>query len=229
MKKTNLLIIVSFVLSACSFSNSNKEVITSMPTDELEFAVDTFGETEPTEVKVEEQKVLANNNEESMPELEEPQFKDFQKEVATEKEFIPEIEPIVAMDSSAPMLSKEEQYQVQKGDTLMMVAFKIYGDYRKWKDLKEWNRDVLKTKMGIGMTLKYIAPKESFSWQHVGLPYMVKTGDTLQTVSSDKYGTTKKWKAIYDNNRPLIRDPNLIFAGFTLYYVPTRDIASEHK
>ena len=62
-----------------------------------------------------------------------------------------------------------------------------------------------------------------------GTPYMVKTGDTLQIISMDKYGTTRKWKSIYENNRPLIRNPNLIFAGFTIYYQPTRDLASEPK
>jgi nucleoid-associated protein YgaU len=45
----------------------------------------------------------------------------------------------------------------------------------------------------------------------------------------EKYGTTRKWKKIYKNNEPLVRDPNLIFAGFTLYYLPQRKLASEVK
>lgn len=35
------------------------------------------------------------------------------------------------------------EYEVQKNDTLMLVAFKIYGDYRKWKDIKDWNENVV--------------------------------------------------------------------------------------
>jgi nucleoid-associated protein YgaU len=52
-------------------------------------------------------------------------------------------------------------------------------------------------------------------------------GETLGTISSDKYGTPVKWRKIYDNNRPLIKNPNTIYAGFTLYYIPEREIASE--
>ncbi len=137
----------------------------------------------------------------------------------------PKIEDYQKISMGAP----QEHYKVQKGDTLMMVAFKIYGDYRKWKDLKEWNKDKMADKMAAGTILKYDVPENGFGWQPNGMPYMVKTGDTLGMISMDKYGTSKKWKSIYENNRPLIRDPNLIFAGFTIYYVPTRDVASEQR
>lgn len=140
-------------------------------------------------------------------------------------EVVPEVmsEDRPVIEAHGPM----ETYRVQKGDTLMMVAFKIYGDYRKWKELKVWNSNVKKVSEGI--ELKYQVPERKFGWSPMGLPYMVKTGDTLQIVSMDKYGTTRKWKSIYENNRPLIRDPNLIFAGFTIYYQPARDLASEPK
>ena len=52
-------------------------------------------------------------------------------------------------------------------------------------------------------------------------------GETLGTISNKHYGVTKRWKDLYENNRPMIKDPNLIFAGFTLYYVPDRDLASD--
>ena len=120
-----------------------------------------------------------------------------------------------------------EKYTVQKGDTLMMIAFKIYGDYRKWKDIKTWNPNV--KKVGEGVELSYMVPDQKFGWMPNGLPYMIKTADTLGSISMDKYGTSKKWKSIYENNRPLIRNPDLIFAGFTIYYQPARSLASEPK
>lgn len=234
MKKISLLFIVCFLLNACSLSNSSKEAVTSKPSDELEFTVDTISESPPAEIKVEEEKIAeikipdevlptTEGKEQAMIAPEEPKFQDYQKEMA------PTITPIAVTESTTPMIGKEAQYHVQKGDTLMMIAFKIYGDYRKWKDLKEWNKDKLKSKIGPGVVLKYLEPEHSFSWQPVGLPYLVKMGDTLQLVSKDKYGTPKKWRSIYENNRQLILDPNLIFAGFTIYYVPTRDIASKRK
>lgn len=240
MKKLSLLVTITFLLNACSFSNSSKEEITSRPSDELEFVVDTLEETTPADIVVEEQKIVeAQSPEEnpgSMPEStpeqfaevkpEEPQFEDFKSEAV-----IPEIAvataPAPAQNESA--LGAEAQYHVQKGDTLMMIAFKIYGDYRKWKDLKIWNKGQLPAKMGPGVVLKYYAPEQTFGWQPSGLPYLVKTGDTLGLVSMEKYGTPKKWKSIYENNRPLIRNPNLIFAGFTIYYMPARNVASENR
>jgi nucleoid-associated protein YgaU len=111
-----------------------------------------------------------------------------------------------------------------------MIAFKLYGDYGKWKSLANYNRETLKgsTVVTNGMTLKYMAPAEEFVWNPQGLPYLIRTGDTLGTVSKTVYETPKKWKLIWDNNRPLIKDANKIFAGFTLYYLESgRDVATE--
>lgn len=250
MKKISLLFAICFLVNACSFSNSSKEEVTSKPSDELEFAVDTVDPqpastseikveeqkiteqkmpdeiapvekpAEVAEVKPEEMRVVASSEEgkeQPMIAPEEPKIQDYQKE---------SVAPVITAESHPVAMGAEEKYHIQKGETLMMVAFKIYGDYRKWKDLKEWNKD---KKIGAGTVLKYYVPEQAFGWQPSGLPYLVKTGDTLGIISKDKYGTSKKWKSIYENNRPLIRDPNLIFAGFTIYYVPLRDVASEHR
>lgn len=256
MKKINLLMIICLMLSSCSFSNASKEEVSSRPSDELEFVVDSVDEPQKDEssIVVEEQKIVQTKSPDeemagSMPEKidevspeirkiaevegkaevlvapEEPKFENYQKE----HNDVPEITANSLPAAQDFKLGAEEKYHVQKGDTLMMVAFKIYGDYRKWKDLKEWNKSKLVSKIGPGVVLKYYVPEQAFGWQPSGLPYLVKTGDNLGMISMEKYGTSKKWKNIYENNRPLIRDPNLIFAGFTIYYVPVRDVASEHR
>ncbi len=43
--------------------------------------------------------------------------------------------------------------------------------------------------------------------------YVVKKGDTLQKISSDVYGTTKKWKKIFDANKDILKDPDKISVG----------------
>lgn len=245
MKIVTILALV-LTLSACSLSDSKKEEV-AVHHDDLEFAVDTLDQPTDSTFKVEEQKIAESvvpeeyqapppvENEVAMSAPEEPKFEEFRKPEERVEEFLSEKtveapakirveEPVYAETQSyGPM----ETYRVQKGDTLMMIAFKIYGDYRKWKDIRVWNKDVKKVSEGV--ELKYHVPDQKFGWMPNGLPYLVKTGDTLQIISMDKYGTTRKWKSIYDNNRPLIRDPNLIFAGFTIYYQPTRDLASEPK
>lgn len=243
MKIVTLLALI-LTLSACSLSDSRKEEV-AVHNDDLEFAVDTLGDQPSnSEFKVEEQKITESvvpdeyqaprpqENEMAMTAPEEPKFEEFKKPDEKVEEFLAhntvEAPAKIRVEEQPAMnYGPMETYRVQKGDTMMMIAFKIYGDYRKWKDIKEWNKGVKKVSEGV--ELKYYVPDQKFGWMPMGLPYLVKTGDTLQIISMDKYGTTRKWKSIYENNRPLIRDPNLIFAGFTLYYQPTRDLASEPK
>lgn len=46
--------------------------------------------------------------------------------------------------------------------------------------------------------------------------YKVKKGQTLADVSKDVYGTTKKWKKIYEANKATIKNPDKIYAGQVL-------------
>ena len=119
------------------------------------------------------------------------------------------------------------QYKVKKGETLMLIAFKVYGDYGKWKSIAAQNPQLKGKGLRAGTHLKYDMPTQEFSWQPVGLAHLIKSGETLGKISKSKYGTSKKWKNIWNNNRPLIKNPNLIFAGFTLYYKPDgKELAS---
>ncbi|MBC7711984.1 MAG: LysM peptidoglycan-binding domain-containing protein [Rhizobacter sp.] len=241
-----IITFLALILTLGSCSVSKKEEV-AVNHDDLEFAVDTLADAPAnTEFKVEEQKVAENIvpdeyqapvvvEETPMTAPVEPKFGDFKKPEEKVDRFLAETasdspvviqanEPVPAAHNSyGPM----ETYKMQKGDTLMMVSFKIYGDYRKWKDIKSWNKNIKKYHEGV--ELKYQVPDSKFGWMPSGLPYLVKSGDTLQIISMEKYSTTRKWKSIYNNNRPLIRDPNLIFAGFTIYYQPTRELASEKK
>jgi nucleoid-associated protein YgaU len=123
-----------------------------------------------------------------------------------------------------------KSYTVQKNETLMMISFKLYGDYARWRELANQNTDVLKggTAVRNGMILNYMTPAEEFVWNPQGNPYLIKTGDTLGAISKEVYTTTKKWKLIWENNRPLIKDPNKIYAGFTIFYPENgREVTAE--
>ena len=101
----------------------------------------------------------------------------------------------------------------------MIIAFKIYGDYDRWRDLARWNSGKVGPNHSIsrGMQIQYEVPNQKFVWNPEGNPYLIRSGDTLGTISRDKYGTTAYWKNIWQNNTPLIKNPNRIFAGFTIY------------
>ncbi|WP_066018204.1 LysM peptidoglycan-binding domain-containing protein [Endozoicomonas atrinae] len=110
-------------------------------------------------------------------------------------------------------------YTVNQNDTLMKIAFEIYGDYEQWRTIKDSNSDKIGSENIIkeGMILTFPEPAEKFIQNKNGDPYLIKRGDTLTSISKNAYGTSRHWKDIWKNNRPLIKDPNLIFAGFTIY------------
>lgn len=131
--------------------------------------------------------------------------------------------------SSKIIVSSEVlEYQTKKNDTLMLIAFNIYGDYRKWREIAHLNEEVLGGSYDLSHRpiLKYRKPIRPYV-PPMGEPYLIKRGDSLSFISKKVYGNWREWPAIYKNNSQQIRDPNLIFAGFTLYY-PTLDKIALH-
>ena len=110
-------------------------------------------------------------------------------------------------------------YKVRRGDTLMKIAFKLYGDIDRWKDLKNWNQASIKrvSKLEPGTELTYSDEGEFVVEKH-DHSYLIKSGDTLGGIAKNVYGKTNKWKKLQKYNARLIKNPNRIFAGFTLYY-----------
>ncbi len=205
MKLTKVLLILALLGLGVSCSSKRKkadadktaDVSQEVSAEDADFIVDS-----------EDEDLLADDDENIV------------EEVASSE--APADEPMME-ESSIAIASGE--YTVEKGDTLMWIAFKVYGDYRHWQKLSSMNNGVSQKNLQPGMVLKH--DSEGFSYNPQGLPHLIKTGDSLGSISGEKYGTDKRWKEIWDNNKEMIHDPNLIFAGFTLYYLPDRDIASE--
>lgn len=221
MKLTPWLVLLCMGLVACSGSKSAQRVDEEVPQIELSDA-DEFIDS-PVEGSIEdpvamdtwEEPVIAADA--TVPATDAPV-------VIEENDFTPTVTTV------AETMNITKQYTVQKNETLMLIAFKLYGDYDRWKELANYNSEKLagSTMLKEGMVLNYVAPSEEFVWNPEGLPYLIRTGDTLGRISSNVYSTHTKWKLLWDNNRPLIKDPNKIFAGFTIYYNESgREVASE--
>lgn len=216
MKLTPWLVLLTLSLAACSGSKSAQKVSEETPQIELSDA-DEFTDT--------------NTEEQPAAETAEAPV-----EPATDDVTLSNTEPLVqesSLENTSPVVTEPgtlKQYTVQKNETLMMIAFKLYGDYARWKELANENASTLKggTVVRTGMILNYAAPAEEFVWNPQGNPYLIKTGDTLGTISKDVYATVKKWKLLWENNKPLIKDPNKIYAGFTIYYLENgREVAAD--
>ena len=59
------------------------------------------------------------------------------------------------------------------------------------------------------------APSESSS-NNGSRTYVVVKGDSLSAIAKREYGDAKEWRRIYDVNRDIIKDPDLIYPGQTL-------------
>jgi len=222
MKLTPWLVLIALTTVACSGSKSAQKVDEETPQIELS-STDEFAENPSEETVVED------SSEEGTSEATPTEN--------TEEVVVNNNEPLVqesSLENTSLAVSSgngtEKQYTVQKNETLMMIAFKIYGDYRRWKDIANVNTGSLKGNSTVksGMVLNYIAPSEEFVWNPEGNPYLIKTGDTLGSISKEVYTTTSKWKLLWENNRPLIKDPNKIYAGFTIYYLESgREVANQ--
>ena len=57
---------------------------------------------------------------------------------------------------------------------------------------------------------------EPTSTSGTGRTYVVVKGDTLSGIAKREYGNANKWRTIYEANKDVIKDPDLIYPGQTL-------------
>ncbi len=140
---------------------------------------------------------------------------------AAEIPLAPRAEPelITAKDAAT---TGPTSYKIQKGDTLMKIAFEVYGDLYRWRELLDSNRAAVAdpSSLKAGTVLTVTNPVSHLQISKNGDRYEIKSGNTLGTIAQDVYGTSKRWKKLWDNNRELIKDPNKIYAGLFLYFQP---------
>ena len=60
------------------------------------------------------------------------------------------------------------------------------------------------------------APPQPTGTSGSGKTYVVVQGDSLSKIAKREYGDANKWQAIYEANKDLIKDPDLIYPGQTL-------------
>ncbi len=157
----------------------------------------------------------AEENKEVVPSVAEPEKVAETPPIRVEEK---KAEPAPVTASSG--FSGGNSYTVQTGDTLMKIAFEVYGDLYQWRSIYNKNKNKIKNPSGLpkGLVLALDPAQGDLGIERNGEKYLIKIGDTLGKISNQVYGTAKKWKELWQNNKKLIRDPNKIFAGFYLYY-----------
>lgn len=105
-----------------------------------------------------------------------------------------------------------EYYTVQPGDTLSEIASRLYGNAGKYPVIFEANLEVIKDPNLIypGQILRIIKPPVG---QAPSDTYTVKAGDTLSKIAKQFYGDARKYSIIFEANRNILKDPNIIHPG----------------
>ena len=100
-------------------------------------------------------------------------------------------------------------YTVVAGDTLSIIAQRLYGDPGRWPRIFEVNQDQLSN------------PNQIFPGQVLRIPnvdkYTVLAGDSLSGIAQKFYKQANKWPRIFDANRNQLNDPNQIVPGQVLF------------
>ena len=103
-------------------------------------------------------------------------------------------------------------YLVVAGDTLFGIAESQLGDGNRWPQVFALNRDEIADPDVIfpGQVLELPDPASTDSVPRV---YKVNPGDTLSAIAADRLGDANRWPEIFEMNRAVIRDPDLILPG----------------
>lgn len=137
-------------------------------------------------------------------------------------ERIPANSPVAKNEKPAKRRpTSSDKYTVKNGDTLMKISFEKFGNVYRWREIYDTNKnsiaDYNNLKPGTLLTIKGI---EYVVILRNGKPYLIRRNDSLVKISNSLYGTPAGWKGLWANNLQLIHDPNKIYAGFTMYYLP---------
>ncbi len=60
------------------------------------------------------------------------------------------------------------------------------------------------------------APASAVSPAQASVFYTVKKGDNLSTIAKEQYGSASKYMAIFEANKPMLKDPDKIYVGQVL-------------
>jgi nucleoid-associated protein YgaU len=127
--------------------------------------------------------------------------------------YISRIENLIAQAEEKGKPAAAGMYEVVRGDYLWRIAKMpdIYGDPYAWMKIYTYNRDQINDP-------NLIYPKQVFRIARMAGPdeYWVERGEFLSGIAGKLMGSTFQWQKLYDANKSIIDDPNLIYPHMVL-------------
>lgn len=114
-----------------------------------------------------------------------------------------------------------DEYMILPGDYLFRIAKKEYGDWKRWKDIYQWNREKIGDNPNLIYPYHFLDMKRPTEEVKKSVPvfneYIVQEGDNLWSVAGKTYGDEKSWIIVYwDNEEELEQNDGVIYPGMIL-------------
>jgi nucleoid-associated protein YgaU len=140
----------------------------------------------------------------------------------------PALEPSPAKREAGVVAPEFDSYTVKSGETFEAIAKARYGSSRLAGAIKNANplKDPRRLRAGDVIRLprdpSNIQGKQGStpSVKALGTAYIVKSGDSLSTISQSQYGTSKHWNLIYEANKGVLPSPDKVRQGIRLVIPP---------
>ena len=114
----------------------------------------------------------------------------------------------------------EEPYMIKRNDYLSKIAKNEYGDWRKWREIYDHNRDMIGDNPDKIFPYRFLqllkAATVAKDCQVEFYNYTIESGDTPWNMAQNVYGDELSWIIIYMDNQALIdRNGGIIYPGMT--------------
>lgn len=120
------------------------------------------------------------------------------------------IESMIMQAEEKGKPAEPDTYTVARGDYLWRIAKKqdIYGDPYAWNRIYTSNRDQIKDPNLIFVNQIFRIPRDVGPNEH-----LVVRGEFLSKIAgySNVFGSSFKWQKLYEANKDVVADPNVIF------------------
>ena len=133
------------------------------------------------------------------------------------------VETFTVQEPEAPPLPVTvfEPYMIKRGDYLIKIASREYGDSSMWRDIYEWNKEEIGSDPNKIYPYNFLSLKREASkaknCELEFFDYQIQAGDTAWSLASEVYGDELAWVIIYMDNERLIRNSDGVLQPGTIF------------
>jgi len=133
------------------------------------------------------------------------------------------VETFTVQEPEAPPLPVTvfEPYMIKRGDYLIKIASREYGDSSMWRDIYEWNKEEIGSDPNKIYPYNFLSLKREISkaknCELEFFDYQIQSGDTAWSLASEIYGDELAWVIIYMDNERLIRNSDGVLQPGTIF------------